>query len=769
MKASEVLKKYRKGERNFVGLNLAGQSFKGECLAGAQFIKVNIRGTDFSNADLSNTKFMEAEGGLQRYWVIFLLFVIGLLSGLAGFCCGSAFYWVGKIISPSLKINTSVIQELGLNFNQNYSSIITGLLGLLLLVVFFVVALWRGIATSFSVVAIILAVAVAIVVPFFFALTSSRYTFTFGSLSFQQIMTIFLVAPSIVSVAALVAFTIEGIVLFMVAYASASLISSIGNIVCILAFAVCFAGAFEVFVSISMMSLSPIGSVAFPKTLITETLIPFTIALTWFGIYLGRRALKKENKDAWVHPIAIRFATMNSTNFFGANLTDADFIGANLKNTDLRKANITRVNWRNVKRLNFACLGDSYLNDPRLRRLIIGKEVIHKNFDYQNLQGVNLNGVNLRNASFINANLREVSLRKSDLTNANLTGAKLERAVLENTIFKQANLTSADLSKAIATNSDFSQSLLVRSNLESTNLTGAHFTGACIQDWIVSRNTKLDEVKCKYIYLKFVDGDKLDQVPQKGEFKNLEFIFFVRSILDTLDLYHDNNINPRVAVIVLRSLANDYREHLEVVGLEKKGKGIIIKLKTSEFTNHEQLKQEYYHRYDNALNLFMTDPQKILPSYETLETTVTELVEDIKQRPNTSIKYLFNGGLFITGGEQKMNINQRGNFGVGVNQGKIRVEKLAGTLNEAQQKSIAEVAIEIQQLLEGLSQTYPTETFSQKAVVAEEAIQHIEDNPTLKRRLVNVIKAMGIEALIEAINHPVANVLRAGIESFRET
>ncbi len=82
--------------------------------------------------------------------------------------------------------------------------------------------------------------------------------------------------------------------------------------------------------------------------------------------------------------------------------------------------------------------------------------------------------------------------------------------------------------------------------------------------------------------------------------------------------------------------------------------------------------------------------------------------------------------------------------------------------------NLAEAAAEIQQLLEQLSQTYPTETLPQKAVVAEEAIKQIENNSTLKERVVSAIKAMGVEALMEAIDHPVANVLRAGIEAFKE-
>ena len=88
--------------------------------------------------------------------------------------------------------------------------------------------------------------------------------------------------------------------------------------------------------------------------------------------------------------------------------------------------------------------------------------------------------------------------------------------------------------------------------------------------------------------------------------------------------------------------------------------------------------------------------------------------------------------------------------------------------NYTSNQNLAEAAAEIQQLLERLSQAYPTETLSQQALVAEKAINQIENDPTLKERVVSAIKGMGVEALMEAIDHPVANVLRAGIEAFKE-
>lgn len=88
--------------------------------------------------------------------------------------------------------------------------------------------------------------------------------------------------------------------------------------------------------------------------------------------------------------------------------------------------------------------------------------------------------------------------------------------------------------------------------------------------------------------------------------------------------------------------------------------------------------------------------------------------------------------------------------------------------NHAAQQNLAEAAREIQQLLKQLEQSYPTDTLTQKAVVAEEAIKRIENNPTLKERVIGALKSAGKEAFKEAVAHPLVNVLMAGIEGWEE-
>lgn len=112
------------------------------------------------------------------------------------------------------------------------------------------------------------------------------------------------------------------------------------------------------------------------------------------------------------------------------------------------------------------------------------------------------------------------------------------------------------------------------------------------------------------------------------------------------------------------------------------------------------------------------------------------------------------------------NIQQSGTFGIGVNQGEVEAEKIAGTTNEAQSKNLAETAAEIQQLLDKLSEKYPVTTQTEKMAIATRAMDEITTNVTLKQRIFNIQKSRSIEALKNAVNHPVFKIVLAGLQGW---
>ena len=94
-----------------------------------------------------------------------------------------------------------------------------------------------------------------------------------------------------------------------------------------------------------------------------------------------------------------------------------------------------------------------------------------------------------------------------------------------------------------------------------------------------------------------------------------------------------------------------------------------------------------------------------------------------------------------------------------------------GTFNDfsiEQRQSIADVAQEIQDLLQQLALKYPTETPTQRVEVAKLAVQEIEKDPTFWQRVIGAGKAAGMEALREAVDNPIFNIMSATLEGFIE-
>lgn len=163
----------------------------------------------------------------------------------------------------------------------------------------------------------------------------------------------------------------------------------------------------------------------------------------------------------------------------------------------------------------------------------------------------------------------------------------------------------------------------------------------------------------------------------------------------------------------------------------------------------------------------------VLPFYGYIENYLTKLQIDMGDDENAKIIIHVQGdnyGHNIGASMKEMNINQNNSsFGVGVNQGEINTEKLAGTIVEADKRNIAEVAAEIQQLLEQLEKSYSTNTTIEKMAVASEAIKLIEGNQGLYQRIISALKAGSTQALAQYLNHPLASFVIAAFEDWQKS
>jgi Leucine-rich repeat (LRR) protein len=86
----------------------------------------------------------------------------------------------------------------------------------------------------------------------------------------------------------------------------------------------------------------------------------------------------------------------------------------------------------------------------------------------------------------------------------------------------------------------------------------------------------------------------------------------------------------------------------------------------------------------------------------------------------------------------------------------------------AQPQSLTDAAKDIKALIDQFSEDYDTTTQSGKMRLSGKVLESVEQNPNLKSRTINALKGASKTAFEEAIDHPIAKVLIAGLEGFIE-
>ncbi|MFQ4134878.1 pentapeptide repeat-containing protein [Nodosilinea sp. PGN35] len=343
-----------------------------------------------------------------------------------------------------------------------------------------------------------------------------------------------------------------------------------------------------------------------------------SLILLALALQAGWRAWQGELRYALLRQIAIAL-TAQGTCFRGADLTDANFANALLRNVDLREARLIRTNWGQVQQLKRSRLEGTYLAHPQLQRLVITKDGHDQSFERQDLRGLNLEGANLADANLMGVDLGDSTLVGADLSRANLVQAQLQR----------------------------------------TSLAQACLTGAYIQDWGIATSTNLEQVRCDYIFMRLPTKDDPDpcrkpdnrnEVFEAGDFS--DFIAPMIKTLDlyrqqnvdprevaqqykTLDLYHHEGIDPAAAAIALKSLADQYpSSRLQVVALEGRGQEKIrLQARVTGDLDRSELSEEYFERYGAIKAMPYGDIQALLAGMaekdqriRSLETMVTSAI-----------------------------------------------------------------------------------------------------------------------------------------------
>ena len=703
---------------DFSKQSLRGRSYRGQDLSGRSFRGADIRGTDFTGAKLVGADFSDAIAGLQRRWAIALLAVSFLLAAIAGIFSTSTGLFINFLFFPGYPDysgDTPIAPLPGLDWDtvSNFT-IMMVLACFVAFAIFFAITLRKGMKAALIAIAtaLILLWVASFAVAIIYALTVQPATLKIileGNIQDFDRFTAeaWQAAGSGVKLFAAVGLAILTVALCTVVVSTGALLVSIVMGVAVVTAETVFgewAGglvAATVAGIIFLESIPGVGVVLFlagqanamPWTVLGALISTFAMigTVATLGSCVSWQALQGETKFAFIRKLAFNLAATGGTKFRQADLTDANFANARLKSTDLRAAKMFRTRWFKTQALEQARVGKTYLCLSAIQQLVVTGDGRNGNFDRQNLQGIHLQQATLTDASFIGADLYQADLRASDLSRAKL----------------------------------------VRANLAQANLSGACLTGACIQDWGATASTQLESVVCDYIYMRLPTDDNPDpnRIPHQDQFQAGEFQQLMHSLLNTLDLYHEQDVEAKAVISALRSLASETEASLEIIALENRDNGIAIKLKL-EAEDRDEIRERYFQRYQHYLS---NQPPAISSQDAALAQQLDQAVQHLQQRLMNC--YFHNHGILVEGKIVNAHIDQsqcqtvelKGNNLEVSGAGALGLGNISGTVaNTIQQTSRSETAArsELDRLINQLRREFETE-LNLTAEVKHDALEEI--------------------------------------------
>jgi hypothetical protein len=291
----------------------------------------------------------------------------------------------------------------------------------------------------------------------------------------------------------------------------------------------------------------------------------------------------------------------------------------------------------------------------------------------------------------------------------------------------------------------------VRAQLYRANLSAACFTGAYIQDWGISTETRLDHVVCDYIYMRLPSRDDPDPCRKPDNraevFQPGDFADFIAPILKTLDLYQQQHVDPRsvaktyktidlfhhagldpgAAALALQQLATQHPEAgIEVLTLEGRGQDKIrLQARVSDQADRSQLSAQYFEHYSQFKALPYPDLQALLAGIAEKDSQIHRLgtmLETAIQQPRFYVETYQNQGEFIMS-------QSKGNIQIGDVQGNISGLATAGDNQTITGSALGDISGSVTTLIGQLPGT--TEEQAQLKGLLTQLQSVIESEPAL--------------------------------------
>jgi uncharacterized protein YjbI with pentapeptide repeats len=164
---------------------------------------------------------------------------------------------------------------------------------------------------------------------------------------------------------------------------------------------------------------------------------------------------------------SLRFAVLDGSFLFAADLIGTDLRRASLQFADLSDAKLAKTKLQGVD------LTGAKLRGARFR----GAQMQNANLNFAQLQNADLGNAQLRNANLSNAQLQGANL-EAELQGAVLYSAHLQGAILDGAQLPGANLRRAELQGAHLRRTQLQAASIDGANLQAADLTSAQLQGA---------------------------------------------------------------------------------------------------------------------------------------------------------------------------------------------------------------------------------------------------------------------------------------------------
>ncbi len=111
---------------------------------------------------------------------------------------------------------------------------------------------------------------------------------------------------------------------------------------------------------------------------------------------------------------------------------------------------------------------------------------------------------------------------------------------------------------------------------------------------------------------------------------------FIQPIFDTLDLYHNQGVDPRAIAISFKQLAENHPEaNLQIVGIEVRGEDkFLLRAKTAATADKSELGAEYFDTYNKIKSLPDRENKLLIAEKDSRIRSLENFVNQALQRPS---------------------------------------------------------------------------------------------------------------------------------------